>query len=239
MRTAAIVVLLLVVLGGVVLLFSRSAIRGTSVGAVTSGSDSPTPPVTATIAQGESGMETLPYLSQTPVRKFARPEDVLKPGLDYYAEFETTKGKFTVDLYEEQAPKTVNSFVFLALHHYFDGIVWHRVIPGFVAQTGDPTGTGTGGPGYQFGLEVTPSLNYDKEGVLGMARTSDPNSNGSQFFITYGPTPNLNQQYTIFGQVTEGMDVVKQLAPTEGVANPARGEARDKILSVKILTRAK
>lgn len=72
-----------------------------------------------------------------------------------------------------------------------------------------------------------------------MARTSDPNSNGSQFFITYGPTPNLNQQYTIFGQVTEGMDVVKQLAPTEGVANPARGEARDKILSVKILTRAK
>jgi len=144
-----------------------------------------------------------------------------------------------VDLYEEQAPKTVNSFVFLALNHYFDGIVWHRVIPGFVAQTGDPTGTGTGGPGYQFGLEVTPSLNYDKEGVLGMARTSDPNSNGSQFFITYGPTPNLNQQYTIFGQVTEGMDVVKQLAPTEGVANPARGEARDKILSVKILTRAK
>lgn len=144
-----------------------------------------------------------------------------------------------MDLYEEQAPKTVNSFVFLALNHYFDGIVWHRVIPGFVAQTGDPTGTGTGGPGYQFGLEVTPSLNYDKEGVLGMARTSDPNSNGSQFFITYGPTPNLNQQYTIFGQVTEGMDVVKQLAPTEGVANPARGEARDKILSVKILTRAK
>lgn len=184
-------------------------------------------------------METLPYLSQTPVRQFAKPEDVLRPGLDYYAVFETTKGKFTVDLYEEQAPKTVNSFVFLALHHYFDGLVWHRVIPGFVAQSGDPTGTGTGGPGYRFGLEVTPSLNYDKEGVLGMARTFDPNSNGSQFFITYGPTPNLNQQYTIFGQVTEGMDVVKQLAPTEGVANPARGEARDKILAVKILARAK
>lgn len=111
------------------------------------------------------------------------------------------------------------------------------MIPGFVAQTGDPTGTGTGGPGYQFGLEVTPSLNYDQAGVLGMARTADPNSNGSQFFITYGPTPNLNGQYTIFGQVIEGLEVVKQLAPTEGVANPARGEARDKILSVKILTK--
>ncbi|MER3480920.1 MAG: peptidylprolyl isomerase [Meiothermus sp.] len=223
MRTAAMVLSLLVVLGGLALLFSRGG-----AGEARS---------TVAAAQGERGMETVPYLSQTPVRKFAKAEQVLKPGLDYYAELETTKGKFLVDLYEEQAPKTVNSFVFLALNHYFDGIVWHRVIPGFVAQTGDPTGTGTGGPGYQFGLEVTPSLNYDQAGVLGMARTADPNSNGSQFFITYGPTPNLNGQYTIFGQVIEGLEVVKQLAPTEGVANPARGEARDKILSVKILTK--
>ncbi|GIW25260.1 peptidylprolyl isomerase [Meiothermus sp.] len=182
-------------------------------------------------------MEALPYKSDKPVTKFAKPEQVIDPAqFDYYAEIETSKGKIGIDLFEVEAPNTVNSFVFLALHRYFEGIVFHRVIPGFVAQTGDPTGTGMGGPGYQFGLEVNPRLNYDKKGVLGMARTMDPNSNGSQFFITYGPTPNLNQQYTIFGQVVEGMDVVERIAPTEG---PGAGRERDKILSVKILAKRK
>lgn len=182
-------------------------------------------------------MEALPYKSDKPITKFAKPEQVIDAAkFDYYAEIETSKGKIGIDLYETEAPTTVNSFVFLALNRYFEGIVFHRVIPGFVAQTGDPTGTGMGGPGYQFGLEVTPRLNYDKKGVLGMARTMDPNSNGSQFFITYGSTPNLNQQYTIFGQVTQGMEVVENINPTEG---PTARRERDKILSVKIFVKSK
>jgi peptidylprolyl isomerase len=182
-------------------------------------------------------MEALPYQSDQPVTRFARAEQVIDPAkFDYFAEIETTQGKIGIDLFETEAPNTVNSFVFLALNRYFEGIVFHRVIPGFVAQTGDPTGTGTGGPGYQFGLEVNPRLNFDKKGVLGMARTMDPNSNGSQFFITFGPTPNLNQQYTVFGQVVEGMGAVESIAPTEG---PQRRPDRDQIVSVKIFARGK
>ncbi|RDI95291.1 peptidylprolyl isomerase [Meiothermus sp. QL-1] len=178
-------------------------------------------------------MEALPYRSEKPITRFARPEQVIDPQrFDYFAEVETTKGRFLMDLYEVEAPITTNSFVFLALHRYFEGVLFHRVIPGFVAQTGDPSGTGMGGPGYQFGLEVTPRLNYDRKGVVGMARTMDPNSNGSQFFITYAPTPNLNQQYTIFAQVVEGMEVVERIAPTEG---PGASRERDRILAVRIL----
>ena len=184
------------------------------------------------------GFVALDYLSDTPQQSFSAPDQVLKSGVDYFAEIDTTKGKMVIDLFQDEAPKTVNSFVFLALHRYYEGIVFHRVIENFMAQTGDPTGTGTGGPGYQFGLEVTPKLNYDKAGVLGMARTQNPNSNGSQFFITFQETPFLNQQYSIFGQVTEGLDVLKQISFTEG-AKMVSPDKRDKILSVRILTRAK
>lgn len=184
------------------------------------------------------GFVALDYLSDTPQQSFSAPDQVLKSGVDYFAEIDTTKGKMVIDLFEDEAPKTVNSFVFLALHRYYEGIVFHRVIENFMAQTGDPTGTGSGGPGYQFGLEVTPKLNYDKAGVLGMARTQNPNSNGSQFFITFQETPFLNQQYSIFGQVTEGLDVLKQINFTEGAKGVPRSQF-DKILAVRILTRAK
>jgi Peptidyl-prolyl cis-trans isomerase (rotamase) - cyclophilin family len=183
--------------------------------------------------RGES-MKPLPYLSETPVCTFSAPRPVLEPGKDYYARLKTTKGDILIDLLEKEAPNTVNSFVFLALHRYFEGVDWHRVIPGFVAQTGDPTGTGRGGPGYTFGLEIAPGLAFDREGVVGMARTQDPNSNGSQFFTTLGPAPHLTGQYTIFGQVVEGMDVVKRLAPTEG---PLAGGKKDKLLMVEILVK--
>lgn len=183
-------------------------------------------------------MQALPYQSDKPITKFTKPEQVIDAQHEYVAELQTTKGPLTIQLYADQAPKTVNSFVFLALHHYYDGIVFHRVIPGFVAQTGDPTGTGMGGPGYQFGLEVTPALTYDRKGVVGMARTMDPNTNGSQFYITFGPTPNLNGQYTVFGQVTAGLDVLDKIAPTEG-PGAVSGDKRDKILSVKIFAKAK
>ncbi len=177
-------------------------------------------------------MKPLPYLSETPVRTFSAPKAVLEPGKDYYARLRTTKGEILLDLLEKEAPNTVNSFVFLALHRYFEGVEWHRVIPGFVAQTGDPTGTGRGGPGYTFGLEIAPGLAYDREGMVGMARTQDPNSNGSQFFITLGPAPHLTGQYTLFAKVVEGMGVVRRLNPTEG---PLATGARDKLLSVEIL----
>lgn len=165
-------------------------------------------------------------------RAFAEPEQVLQPKTDYRARLITNKGTITVDLFEQQTPKTVNSFVFLALHRFYDNILFHRVIPGFVAQTGDPTGTGSGGPGYQFGLEIDPALNFDAKGILGMARTNDPNSNGSQFFITLAPAPHLNGQYTVFGKVVDGLAVLDQLRSTQGpTATP------DRLEKVEILAR--
>jgi cyclophilin family peptidyl-prolyl cis-trans isomerase len=124
---------------------------------------------------------------------------------------ETTLGDIYADLYAAEAPKTVANFVALANKGFYDGIIFHRVIPGFMIQTGDPTGTGMGGPGYQFKDEFSAKLRHDKPGVLSMAN-SGPNTNGSQFFITEGPTPHLDNRHSVFGQVTQGMDVVNKIA---------------------------
>ncbi|MDL1912749.1 peptidylprolyl isomerase [Chloroflexi bacterium CFX6] len=127
----------------------------------------------------------------------------------YLAAFKMAKGgEFIVELFADKAPLTVNNFVFLARDGYYDGTTFHRVLEGFMAQGGDPTGTGGGGPGYRFEDEIGDDLKFDKEGVLAMAN-SGPNTNGSQFFVTYAPTPWLDGLHTIFGQVVEGMDVVK------------------------------
>jgi cyclophilin family peptidyl-prolyl cis-trans isomerase len=134
---------------------------------------------------------------------------------------QTSKGKITLELYPQVAPKTVNSFVFLALNHYYDGVPFHRVIENFMAQTGDPTGTGTGGPGYQFYVELDAKYTFDKVGVLGQARSSSLASNGSQFFITYVPYPSLNGAYTVFGQLLEGMDVLKSIQKDPNAQNKA------------------
>jgi cyclophilin family peptidyl-prolyl cis-trans isomerase len=126
----------------------------------------------------------------------------------------------------------VNNFIFLARSGWFNNVTFHRVLPNFVAQTGDPSGTGMGGPGYAFVNEISPDLKYDKAGMVGMAN-SGPDTNGSQFFITYAPTPQLDGSYTIFGQVIQGMDVAKNLAardPSQGLDLPPG----DKILSVEI-----
>jgi peptidylprolyl isomerase len=122
-------------------------------------------------------------------------------------------GEFVVRLYPDKAPVTVNSFVFLARQGYFDGVTFHRVLEGFMAQGGDPTGTGGGGPGYEFANEDS-DLTFDKAGVVAMANAGR-DTNGSQFFITFGPTSHLNGGYTIFGQVTSGMDVVNGLRPRD------------------------
>lgn len=150
----------------------------------------------------------------------------------YVATIETEKGDITIELYAEEAPLAVNSFVFLAQDGWYDNVTFHRVVPGFVAQAGDPSGTGMGGPGYVFDNEVSPDLKFDQPGVLGMAN-SGPGTNGSQFFITHTSVPHLDGSYTIFGRVISGMDVVESLMPRD----PSQSSdlpPGDMILSVKI-----
>ena len=141
----------------------------------------------------------------------ARPPLTIDPNASYTATFKTARGDIVVELFAKQAPNTVNNFVFLARDGFYDNITFHRVIPDFMAQGGDPEGTGRGGPGYQFADEFDQSLRHDKPGILSMANAG-PNTNGSQFFITHVPTPHLDGKHSVFGQVTEGMDVVLSLA---------------------------
>jgi cyclophilin family peptidyl-prolyl cis-trans isomerase len=130
-----------------------------------------------------------------------------------FAKFETSMGNFTIELFEAQVPKTVDNFVKLTEKNFYDGVIFHRVIDGFMIQGGDPTGTGRGGPGYQFADEIHPQLKHSGEGTLSMANAG-PNTNGSQFFITLVPTPHLDGRHTVFGKVVEGMDVVKKIGKT-------------------------
>jgi cyclophilin family peptidyl-prolyl cis-trans isomerase len=136
----------------------------------------------------------------------------MKPGT--YAHFDTSMGNFTIQLFEEQAPKTVDNFVKLAEKDFYNGVIFHRVIDGFMIQGGDPTGTGRGGPGYKFADEFHPQLRHSSEGMLSMANAG-PNTNGSQFFITLAPTPHLDNRHAVFGKVVEGMDVVKKIGKTQ------------------------
>jgi cyclophilin family peptidyl-prolyl cis-trans isomerase len=125
----------------------------------------------------------------------------------YSATISTDKGDIVIELFADRTPVTVNNFVFLAREGFYDGTIFHRVITGFMAQGGDPTGTGRGGPGYHFADEFVSSLKHDKPGVFSMANAG-PGTNGSQFFITHVPTPHLNNKHTVFGQVVSGMDVL-------------------------------
>jgi len=145
-----------------------------------------------------------------------------------YALFETSLGNFTVELFDTKAPKTVANFVGLAegtkewkhpktgekkKSPYYDGLIFHRIIKGFVIQGGDPLGQGHGGPGYQFEDEFHPELRHDRAGVLSMANAG-PNTNGSQFFITLGPTPHLDRRHSVFGAVVKGLDVIEKIGAT-------------------------
>jgi cyclophilin family peptidyl-prolyl cis-trans isomerase len=153
----------------------------------------------------------------------------------YIATLHTEKGDIIIQLFADRAPLAVNSFVFLARNGWFDGTTFHRVLPGFVAQGGDPSGTGHGGPGYYFNSEVYYDLLFDKPGVVAMAN-SGPDTNGSQFFITFAPEPQLDGSYSIFGQVSDGMGVVESLAPRNTLITPGQGPG-DRIISVTIETR--
>jgi peptidylprolyl isomerase len=137
----------------------------------------------------------------------------------YIATLRLAKGDIVIELMPKVAPVTVNNFVFLARQGFYNGVTFHRVLPGFVAQAGDPTGTGGGGPGYFIPNETRPDVTFDGPGVLAMAN-SGKDRNGSQFFITYAAQPGLNGGYTIFGKVTSGMDVANKITPRDPAQNP-------------------
>jgi cyclophilin family peptidyl-prolyl cis-trans isomerase len=153
-------------------------------------------------------------------KQFASPPPMtIDVNKQYFATVKMAKGgEFVIQLYPDKAPITVNSFVFLAREGYFNGTTFHRVLEGFMAQGGDPTGTGSGGPGYEFVNEDS-DLTFDKAGIVAMAN-SGRDTNGSQFFITFVPTPNLNGGYTIFGQVISGMEVVNGITRRDPQQNP-------------------
>jgi cyclophilin family peptidyl-prolyl cis-trans isomerase len=168
----------------------------------------------------------------TPLEWSSPPAMEIDPSKSYDALFETEIGDFRVRLIPERAPVTVNNFVFLARQGYYDNTTFHRVLPGFMAQGGDPTGTGGGGPGYTFEDEFDPELQFDRPGLLAMANRG-PDTNGGQFFITYAPTPHLNGLHTIFGEVVEGMEVLSSLRARDPQANP--DYQGDGLLSVEII----
>lgn len=147
------------------------------------------------------------------------PPMTIDPAKSYEATIHTENGDIVVELFPDVAPIAVNSFIFLADNGWYDGVTFHRVLPGFVAQGGDPSGTGFGGPGYAFEIEISEDVTFDQAGLLSMAN-SGPTSNGSQFFITLEPLPNLDGGYTIFGRVISGMDVVEQITPRDPNQNP-------------------
>ena len=161
----------------------------------------------------------------TPKQWNTPPAMVIDTKKKYSATISTDKGDMVLELFADKTPKTVNNFVFLVREGFYDGTIFHRVISDFMAQGGDPTGTGRGGPGYRFADEFHPSLRHDKPGILSMANAG-PNTNGSQFFITHVPTPHLNNRHSVFGQIISGMDVL--------LAIPDRDPSRINSPAVKI-----
>jgi peptidyl-prolyl cis-trans isomerase B (cyclophilin B) len=157
-------------------------------------------------------------LAQNQGKKWERePEMKIDVKKTYVARMDTTEGPIVIELYPKQAPHHVNSFVFLAKEGFYNGVIFHRVIPGFMIQGGDPTGTGTGGPGYQLKAEFNDTKHT--RGVLSAARSSDPNSAGSQFFLMHADAPHLDNQYTAYGKIVEGLDVVDKIANAPTGAN--------------------
>jgi cyclophilin family peptidyl-prolyl cis-trans isomerase len=142
------------------------------------------------------------------------PAMVIDPKKTYTAILKTDKGDIEIGLFAEKTPRTVNNFVFLAREGFYDGTVFHRVIKDFMAQGGDPTGTGMGGPGYKFSDEFHPNLKHNAPGILSMANAG-PNTNGSQFFLTHVPTPWLDNKHSVFGAVVKGLDVLMSIPPRD------------------------
>jgi peptidylprolyl isomerase len=188
---------------------------------------------TATAVVNTCGAKTTTDNEEPVVKTYpAEPAMTIDATKTYIATVKTERGDFKIKLRPDLAPHHVNSFIFLAKDGYFDHVTFHRVLSGFVAQTGDPSGTGGGGPGYLLNDEFTTALPYTR-GIVGMARTSVNNSAGSQWFVTYARAQNLDGQYTIFGEVTDGMDVVDCITPRDPSRNP-NAALGDKIISITI-----
>jgi cyclophilin family peptidyl-prolyl cis-trans isomerase len=178
------------------------------------------------------GVSKFAECERTGEKNFAAPpEMIIDPEKSYIATIQTEKGDIVLELFAKDTPITTNNFVFLACHGFYDGVTFHRVIPGFVAQGGDPTGTGRGGPGYAIPDEEDVA-SFDAPGMLSMAKAG-PNTTGSQFFITYAPTPQLDPDFTVFGRVISGMDVLEQITPRDPSRTP-NAPPGDKILRVDI-----
>jgi len=158
------------------------------------------------------------------------PTGTLDLSKSYSARFKTERGEIVCELFAPDAPLTVENFVNLARSGYYDGTTFHRVIPGFMAQGGDPTGTGSGGPGYTFGDEFSARRRHDGPGVLSMANAG-PRTNGSQFFMTFAATPHLDNKHTVFGRVTSGMDVLRSIRERDPGRDRAPG---DRIETIEI-----
>jgi len=186
-----------------------------------------------------NGFQKVQPLAAERRTSFTGADDVLEAGKEYRAVITTNKGAMVLELYSDKAPNTVNNFVFLALNGYYDGIVFHRVLEDFMAQTGDPTGTGTGGPGYTFADEFHPDLGHDGAGVLSMANAGPgprgEGTNGSQFFITFTATPWLDGKHSVFGKVIDGAEVLAKIQRID----PGRrgGSQPDKMEAVEIYAR--
>ena len=175
--------------------------------------------------EGEPSVSTTPEIpfaeacQKTGEKQFsAAPPLIIDSAKTYIATIKTAKGDVVVELFTD-TPITTNNFVFLSCKGYYDGVTFHRVLPGFVAQGGDPTGTGSGGPGYAIPDEDDGDHTFNEPGVISMAKAG-PNTTGSQFFITYAPTPNLEPDFTVFGKLVSGMDVLQQITPRDPAADP-------------------
>lgn len=162
------------------------------------------------------------------------PEMAINPKYAYNATIKTELGDIKLKLFASKVPKTVNNFVFLSRQGFYDDTIFHRVISNFMAQAGDPTGKGTGGPGYRFQDEFHPDLRHDKAGILSMANAG-PNTNGSQFFITHVPTPWLDNKHSVFGEVIEGEDVLFSIPPRDP-QNPKNPGIRIKTILIEEIT---
>jgi peptidylprolyl isomerase len=228
MKTPSRIALLFAVLGLAVLLLAscgggddEEETNGGASSTVTGGSPTGTPLVTIPPLPSPIDPADCPPATGTApepdmTKSYASaPEMTIDPSKTYTAVIKTVRGDITLNLLPDVAPNHVNSFVFLAKDGFYDGVKFHRVVPGFVAQAGDPTGTGQGGPGYQLDLEPS-NIKYDR-GVVGAARTTEPNSAGSQWFITFGNAEHLTGSYTVFAYVTEGMDVADCIAQGDAI----------------------
>lgn len=187
------------------------------------------------MSEALTGFTELPSLTDERITSFKGAEEVLESGKEYRALISTTKGDIVVELYADEVPRTVNNFVFLSRHNYYNGVVFHRVLEDFMAQTGDPTGSGMGGPGYEFEDEFHPDLVHEGKGVLSMANAG-AGTNGSQFFLTFIDTPWLDNRHSVFGRVIDGMDVLDKITRVDP-SSPFGAPEPDSMETVKIYAR--